>query len=611
MTNNVERKYDGRMLRVDLTSGTLSKENLGERDVRLLIGGSGFGARILCDEIKGQISALEPANKLVFAVGPLTGTGTPGSGTYSVTTKGPLTNLAVSAHANGSFGAGLKFCGLDGIVLEGASPKWVYLRIDGNSISLVDASHLLGRNTWETEDIIRAELGDPGAKVACIGPAGENMVWFAAVVSGKQHVASTGGVGAVMGSKKLKAIAVTGGSRPFVHDNAALKEVIQTWAGKAKVSGAGHDAYGTLGAFSPMHGMGGLPVKNLTTSSFPEHARFGGNVIRADFPHKRTPCPGCPLRHCQMLEVVSGPYKGLEADEPEYEAMAAWSSNVGITDPGTAIMLSHVSDTLGIDIKEATWTISLIMECMERGLIGPADIDGVDLRWGNDKALLVMLNKIATREGIGNVLAQGVMRTAQHLGGEAPNFAVYTKHGIAPHVHDPRSMWSMLFGQAISDIGTYQGGGLELRSDPNLGYLAPIPNFSVERVPKVTIDTANTSMFWDTLLSCRFVSRVEPDNMAGALRAVTGWDFTVGDGVAVGERAINLFRLFNIGQGHTPSGDSVSPRLGEIAADGPLSSGLAMADHIGKMVEDYYEMRGWDKATGIPLPGTLRRLGLS
>lgn len=605
-------EYTGRILRVDLTKGEISEEQFDPEYLRKFVGGTGLGVKILYDEVPPGVEPFDPENRLIFASGPLGGTRAPGSGTYAVVTRGPLTNLLTATHANGFFGARLRFAGYDAIVVQGASPKWVYLWVHDGTAELCDASHLVGKDTYETEDLLKEELGEPKLSVACIGPSGENLVKFAGICGDKGHIASTNGPGAVMGSKKLKAIAVHGKMEVPIKDEEKVKELAKEWFESAKQSPLGSVVYslGTLGYFSAAAEMGWLPVRNLTTNLFPEHPKFNGDYIRQTFKLRPRPCYACPMAHCHIVTVTEGPYKGFEGEEPEYEDMAAWSSLVGITDPGAAVMLTNVNDRLGMDVKEGGWVVSLAMECYEKGLITKEDLDGLELVWGDPEAVKALLHKIAHREGFGDVLAEGVMRAAEKIGGEAPNFAVYTKKGIGPHTHDPRGMWGILFAQSVSDMGSFEGLVPDLMPDPDIGYPEPLPPFSVEGVPKGLSKGAPKSQFNDTLGVCMFLLGARLQIITDTLSAATGWDFTPEEALEVGRRIVNLQRAFNVRHGLSPEQDIISPRLAQAPVDGP-AKGVSIAPSYDQMVRDYYKHMGWDEETSKPLPETLEKLGLS
>lgn len=610
--------YAGKVLRVDLTGGRIKEERFNINVLKDFVGGTGIGAKVLYDEVPANADPFSPENRLIFSSGPLGGTAVPGSGTFAVITQSPLTGLSSAAHANGFFGARLKYAGYDAIIIQGQSAKWVYLDVTDKGVELRDAERLLGKDTWETEEILRAEHGqagmDVGLSVACIGIAGENMVRFAAVCSDFGHVASSGGAGAVMGSKRLKAITVSGskGVPIFEKDAGKVLSHIKEWIKGALESpfGKAVSTLGTAGFFSAAENLGWLPVKNLTSNTFPLHTQFNGDYLRKTFKTRPRACHACPFAHCLMMEVTTGPYKGLIAEEPEYEGLAAWGSNVGILDPGTAVKINNINDRLGMDLKEATFCLSLAMECYEKGILSKDDLDGLDLSWGNAEAVMELLEMTAQRRAFGDILAEGVMRAAQKIGKGALDLAVYVKKGFAPHVHDPRGRWGILFAQAMSNMGSIEATSLEIIAAPDLGFPQPIPLFSHELLPKAQSKAGPKRQFEDCLGVCMFLCQGPMQTILDTLNAITGLGFDKETALMVGERIINLLRLFNIRQGLTPDHDSISFRLGEAPKEG-VAQGKSIGPFLEDMRKNYYKLMGWDELTGQPLPDTLKRLGLN
>ncbi len=608
--------YSGRILRVDLTTGRISKELFDPQLLRKYVGGTGLGTKLLYDEVPPGVGPFDPANRLIFASGPLGGTRAPGSGTYAVVTKGPLTNLMTATHANGFWGARLRFAGFDAIIIQGASPEWVYLWVHDGEAELRPAKHLLGLDTWDTDDRVKAEVGEERASVACIGPSGENLVKIAGVCSDKGHVASTNGPGAVMGSKKLKAIAVFGpkaaqGMEVWDPDRVD-KLSREDWLDSAAQSPLGSmvKTVGTIGGFSGAAMGGFLPVKNLTTNLFPEHTQIDGSYIKEHFEQRKRPCWACSWAHCHMIKVTEGPYAGFEGEEPEYEGLASWSSQVGITEAGTAIKINNVNDRLGMDTKEAGFVVGLAIECYEKEVIGPKETDGLELRWGNAEAVIKLLDNIAHRRGFGDVLAEGTKRAADRIGGDALNFAVYTKQGIAPHTIDIRGMWGGLISMALSDMGSAQGMPPDYGPDPDIGYPTGIPPFSAGELGRGLAKGAPRRQFEDTLGVCMFLLGARLAIITDTLSAGTGWNFTPQEALEVGERITTLQRSFNIRHGLTPEkDDTISPRLAEAPVDGPVQ-GKTIAPVFPQIRRDYYREMGWDEVTSKPLPDTLKRLGL-
>ncbi|MDW7670761.1 MAG: aldehyde ferredoxin oxidoreductase N-terminal domain-containing protein, partial [Bacillota bacterium] len=349
--------YAGQMLRCDLTTGKLTMEPVNEEMAKTWLGGVGFGAKYLYEEVKPGVAWDDPENRIIMATGPLGGSGAVGAGTFNVTTKGAITELAGASQANGFMGAYLKLAGLDGIILQGASENWVYLVVQDGKPRLEDAAFLVGMDTVEMEDAIREKLGAGEKEVSVygIGPAGENKVRFSAIVGDRGHVVAHNGMGAVMGSKKIKAVVVYKGSQKVaVSDPAALKQVNQSMFEFGKTF-AGVYEWGTGGNFSNMHAIGALPVRNYTTNLYPEHEEMGGKYLRTHYELKSMPCYMCPLAHVKECRVTEGPYEGFVGEEPEYEQMAAWGPQIGNTELGSVVMLGSEVDKLGMDCNEASW----------------------------------------------------------------------------------------------------------------------------------------------------------------------------------------------------------------------------------------------------------------
>ncbi|MCW4038559.1 MAG: hypothetical protein NWF13_07495 [Candidatus Bathyarchaeota archaeon] len=605
MSKNLVKGYAGKLLSVDMTNATLSDLRFDEDTLRAYVGGTGIGAKILYDDVSPSITWSHPDNRFIIASGPLGGTSIGGSGTVSVITKGALTNGATATQTNGYFGAFLKFSGYDGIVVHGSAKRWMYLHIDDGTAELRDASHLMRRDTYETTDLIKAELGkqDLQMSVVSIGPAGENLVRFAGVFVDKGHSASHNGSGAVMGSKKLKAIAAARGQqRVEVSDRERLREIADTFYGQVK------NFSGTIGGVyrSQISGRGTLPIKNYTTNlwdiSEDEVYGFSEEDIRNKFDPKPHPCWACRLTHSTMMTIPHGPYKGMLVEEPEYEQMAAWGPVIDSKDAAAAFMLSGVTDRLGVDNNEAGWLMGWLMECYERGLITRDDVDGLDLSWGNVEAVRQALHMTANRVGCGDLLAEGVMRASQKVGGEAAKAAIYTVKGNTPRGHDHRTRWKEMFDTCTSNTGT-----LETATYPTTPELVG-PGYPMD-VSTYEATAKGLMVFEDSLGTCRFNTRTNVPLLADAVNAVTGWDMTQDEARTVGLRAINLMRAFNIQVGITRELDRPSERYGSTPVDGP-SKGISIQPHWDAMLDNYYRLLGWDVATGKPLKETLKALGL-
>jgi len=608
MSVSVPKGYIGRLLRVDLTSGSMKEEWLDEPELRKYVGGAGFGIRYLYREVPPGLDYFSSENRLIIASGPLGGTRIPGSGTYSVTTRGVLTGGAAFSQANGFFGAFMRFAGFDGLIIQGAAEKPVYLYLHDGIAELRDASHLTGKDTWETDEALKEELGGSKAtmSVACIGPAGENLVKFAAIVSDRGHIAGHNGIGAVMGSKKLKAIAVKRGrGRIPLYDSKRVSELGRQIADTMKNSPQSRFLYnfGTLGNYRLMERVGALPIKNYTTNIYPDKEKleqFTPEYIRGRFQPRPAPCWACQMHHCHESTITEGPYAGMVVEEPEYECLSAMGAQIGNMEVASAMMLTNVVDRLGLEMNETGWVIGLAMECYEKGLIDKAKTGGIEMTWGNVEAVRSILQNIAHREGFGDVLAEGAMRASFAIGGEAPNFAIYTRKGNTPRGYDHRAYWTEQFDKITSNTGTLESRPMVVA---NRGEMSP------EDVVDIATSGKGRMSFVDSLGVCFFATMASMRILSEALSAATGWDFTEEKAEALGLRIVNLARVYNIRQGHTRELDAPSPRYGSTPVDGPFA-GKTYMPSLDYMLDMYYRKMGWDEKTGKPLPETLERLGL-
>ena len=475
-----------------------------------------------------------------------------------------------------------------------------------------DAGQLAGKDVWEVEDQLRKELGgkEHDVSIFAIGPAGENKVFHATIAGDRGHVAAHGGVGAVMGSKNLKAVVAYNGERNFkIHDSVKLKEKNNELFEFVKTFGTIYE-WGTGGGFSGLYGMGALPVKNYTTNLYPEHEKMNGQYMRTHFKVRPVPCYQCRVAHVKEVTVTEGPYTGFVGEEPEYEQLAAWGPQIGNTDLGAVVMLTKEVDKLGMDCNEASWAVGWAMECFEKGVFTKKETDGLDLTWGNVEAVKEVLNHISRREGfLGNLLADGVMRASKNVGGEAADWAIYGAKGAAPRSHDHRgsSRWYELFDTCLTNTSTIEAtwGGIH----PKLVDMPePTDHFSLDQVSTFNAKYSGIRLFDDCVGTCRLASP-HPKLQLECFNAVTGWNWTLEDAFTLGRRIINLLRVFNFRHGMKIEDERPSKRYGSIPVDGP-AQGKNIMEKWPEMVQNYYRLMGWDPKTGKPLQETLEKLGL-
>jgi aldehyde:ferredoxin oxidoreductase len=598
--------YAGKMLRIDLSEGKTWDWVPEEETLRMYLGGTGMGAKILYDEVPPDADWSDPVNRMTIASGPLGGTSVGGTGTISIVTKGALTGGATSVQANGLMGAYMKFSGYDGVILQGASENWNYLVIRDGRAELRNASKLLGLDTYETYDALREEYGEEGrgASVLSIGSAGENTVRWAGVFVDRGHSASHNGSGAVMGSKRLKAIiAFRGRGRVEVADPEKLRlvsqrmyEDVEYFTGTIKLVEGHYKA-----------GKGILPVKNYTTNvwdiSEEGIATFGEKHIRDHYQVSREPCWGCRLLHCAMMRVEEGPY-ATYVEEPEYEQMAAWGPVIGQTNVEAAMMLSGLTDRLGLENNEAGWLTGWLMECFEKGWLTPEQTGGFEISWGDVEGVKKLLHMIANREGFGDVLAEGLKRTSEGIGGPAAEAAIYTMKGNTPRGHDHRTRWAEMFDTCVSNTSTLETIVNILPPEPDVrGPANPLA------VSTAVAETKGLMQLEDSAVSCRFNTRMNVGRISEAIAAATGWDFTAEEGRRAGRRIVNLMRAYNLRTGMRKEHDRPSKRYGSTPVDGPTAR-ISILPHWEAMLRNYYELLGWYPDTGIPLPSTLESLGI-
>jgi aldehyde:ferredoxin oxidoreductase len=609
--------YTGKLLRVDLSHRKSSSESLEEDLLKKYLGGAALGIKYIHDEVPAGTEWSAPENRIFWGAGPLTGTRMAGSGGICGVTVGALTNGMTSTQANGYFGVFLRFSGYDGMIVQGQSSSWVYLHIHDGQVDIKDASHLLGKTTFDTENLIKEELGkrDKQMSVMCIGPAGEHLVKFACAISDGGHAAAHNGIGAVMGSKKLKAIAVERGTNVIpLKDKEGINKAREELLARVMSNPmqAGTYKEGTVGGVVMSTKGGVLPVKNYTTGLFvidPEKlSKYTCPSIRETFKAKPNPCWACGAKHCHIFEAPAGSkFPGRILEEPEYEGMAAFSSEVGITDMVNTVLLAGEADRLGMDVNECGWVFGFLMECFEKGVITKKDLDGLEMTWGNFDAIIEMLSRIANRQGFGDIMAEGVMKAAKKIGGQALNFAVGTQKGNTPRGHDHRVLRFEQFDTSVSNLGTLEAHSLAPLK--MLGLPFPYDTFDPEILPSVNAKIKGAMIFEDSLLTCRFQTDNQLDIMCQALNAATGWDFDIPKALEVGKRAVNLARLFNLRQGIDSKLDAPSVRYGSAPLDG-AAAGRGVMPQWDRMLKNYYKAMGWDENTGKPLPETLEKLGI-
>lgn len=610
----MSRAINGVFLRVDLSNKKIITQNFTHTIYRNFLGGSSLGSKIVYDELPDpkSVDAFDPRNPLVFAAGLLTGTGAPGCCLYGVNAKSPKTGGVGESESGGHFGAELKFTGYDGIIFTGRSEKPVYLYLCDEKAELRDASHLWGKDTYDTEDMIKKELRDSQIRVASIGLAGEKLVKFACITNEKIHVAGKAGMGAVMGSKNLKAVAVRGTKGVKIANPQEFERLCEKWRemNTAMPSPRTVSEYGTAGEIELFDSLGDMPIKNWALGTWEGVEKLTGQYLAAIADRIPDTCFGCGLKHRYHIIIKEGPYKGEYLGNPEYELCASLGSLCLIDDIAAVVKAAELCDRYGMDGIACGNVIAFAMECYEKGVISEDDTDGVELKWGDPEVLLTMVNKIAKREGFGDVLAEGVKRAAERIGKGAMEFAIHVK-GMSPQMHDPRSGISRGLGDAIAtgadDGNISEWGG----PDPELGYMRPLDRFSIQGKAEYVIKRQARWIWLDGIGACNFATMGVPLRLqAQVLSAATGWEppMTTEDILKIGDRVTNLRRCFGIKSGWTPADDTLPKRfLQEPKPDGG-AKGIIIP--LKPMLEEYYKLRKWDPETGKPSKEVLEELGL-
>jgi aldehyde:ferredoxin oxidoreductase len=615
--------YTGKVLRVDLTKEKVQDEIVDPGVRRKYIGGLGLAAKIMSDELSPKTMPFDDENRVIFMTGPLTGTPTPGSCRYVVYTLNPFNPKVCSpGYAGGFWATELKRSGYDGIIVQGKAKRPVFLWVHDGKAEIRDGAAVWGKDTHETEDLLQEQIG-PRACVAAIGPAGENLIRGSVISNDKRHIAAK--AGDVMGSKRLKAIVVGGGERiPVpVADLEWAKKIAADWRAALLKSASGRRKNaGNLYTWGKPEFFGDrspwiLWVKNLSDPAFAYEYGKGiwGNAEASKV--KPIPCFNCNIGCAYDCEIGTGPYKGtavtLTGGAENYEGFAG---NIGVSDGGTILYLTDMLDRLGIDARVGQ-AIALAYEAYNKGLLTKKETEGLDLKWGNAEAAIALLKKVIKKEGIGAILEKGPKEAARILSEMTGNDLkpLSTDMKSCPVIsHDYRWSWQKTLSQAVGSFGPVsQGGNLDYGTEPDLGVTKPVRLFDPEAAPQWVRVSMIKKVFEDSLGMCWFNSTAVSGIMTmqpAMLSAVVGWDFTREEAELVGERIINLAKVFSMRRGLTVEDDlDIGPRLIEAPSAG-LGAGHTSAPYIKKMVEDYYAVMGWDRE-GRPTKAVLERLGLA
>jgi aldehyde:ferredoxin oxidoreductase len=608
VVNKIPGGYTGKILRVNLSKSTYATESIDDAFCRKYLGGAGFITYFLLKELKPRIDPLSPENKLIFATGPVTGTPILGGARFSAGAKSPLSGGIALSQAGGFWGVELKRAGYDALIIEGKADEPVYLWIHDGEIDILPAKHIWGKNTKETQKTIRIEHGDENIQVAMIGPAGENQVKFACIMDGLHDAAARGGLGTVMGSKNLKAVAVRGHS-PVKVANPARVRGITKWMidnlYKDWMTKANHE-YGTGG---PIHEdiemSGGLPVRNWREGKFPGWKKIHAGVIKDTIRIGMEGCWGCPVR-CKKICKFDDPYP-VDPDYggPEYETLASFGSNCGIDNLKAIVKANELCNAYGLDTISTGSVIAFAMECFERGLINTKDTGGIELKFGNDEALLRCIELIARRQGFGDQLAEGTARLSKKIGKGAEEFAIHVK-GVDLGMHEPRLWPSVGLGFAINPHGADHVCNAHIIEEEMT--LDAVAQFKVEHCRQLILDCMVMCHFFTEMIGATARAKHQT-TLAEMVAAVTGWDISMMELETIAERIFTMARIFNLREGFTSKDDQLPQRFFKPKIDKSLYGKALNFEEMEKAKKYYYSIMGWDEE-GVPQPKKVQELSI-
>ncbi|MFQ5871355.1 MAG: aldehyde ferredoxin oxidoreductase family protein [Candidatus Geothermarchaeales archaeon] len=616
--------YAGRFLWVDLTHEKTWEEPLEEGFARKYLGGAGFCSRVLYDMLEPGVEPLSAENVLMFATGPLTGTMFPQGARYTVAAKSPLTDIWGESHAAGHWAPELKFAGYDAIVILGRSPKPVYLWVRDGTAELRDATGLWGRTTYDAYDVVREEVGDPETKVACIGPAGENLVRYASVINECSRIAARSGMGAVMGFKRLKAIVVRGTGGLDVAEPDGYLDLIREFYRKMLANPFTDERvkYGTTSLIELMQSIGRLPTYNLRQGVYDDYEEISGETLRKKYFLRPRADFACLQRCGRFVEVPGGPYKCI-GKGPEFECLSSLGSRSGNPNLESIIYAHSLCNQYGMDTVSTGATISWAMECYDEGLITKEDTDGLDLTWGNHEAIVRLVEMIAQRKGFGDLLAEGSWRAAKHIGKGSERFFMGSKkQEIAGQ--EPRAQKSMGLASATSARGAdhlyafpvLDEVGFEDDIKERLGeeYLPEMRDRLDPTYKGIMVrENEDFAVVVESVGVCKYGTMIPPvhyyEDICRALVLTTGFDFTESELRTIGERIVNLNRAFNAREGVTRKDDTLPRRLTKVPS--PVGPAKGQVVELEQMLDEYYQTRGWDVASGLPTKTKLAELDLA
>jgi len=611
--------YAGRILHVDLTEGKTWVEEPAEEFYRRYLGGNGFVAYYLLKELPKGADPLGPENVLIFATGTITGIPVAGAGRSCVGAKAPLTGGYGEADVGGFFGAELKRAGFDAIVVRGRAPKPVYLWIHEGEVELRPAEHLWGTKTHECQEAIQEELDDSRVRLAMIGPAGEKLVRFACVINDLRHAAGRTGLGAVMGSKNLKAVAARGKGQVPVADPEGLRELARWMRENWKEKAGELYELGTDGGLLGLSEIGALPTRNFQDGQFEGAEKITGTAMRDTILIGREGCFACPIR-CKRVVKVEDEY---QVDPiyggPEYETVASFGSNCGIDDLKAIAKAHELCNAYGLDTISTGMAVSFAMECFENGLLTLEDTGGLELRFGNAQAMVELTRQICEREGLGDLLAEGPLAAARKIGSGAERYVLHVKGQPFP-MHECRTRHGQALGYAVSPTGAdhmhnFWDGSMAKEPLPeslrSLGVYQSVPQTELN-YHKVRAYTYVTNWQWlhNHLGHCMFIPWSR-EQIVQLVRAITGWETNMWELFKVAERGVTMARVFNLREGLGRRDDVLPERVATPFVTKTVNEKPVPPEVLDEHVSIFYGMMGWDPETGVPTGPRLQELDIA
>jgi aldehyde:ferredoxin oxidoreductase len=611
--------YWQKMLRVDLTSHKSTVEPIAEKDLKDFIGGAGLGAEILRRRLPDKIKPYDPRNLVIFATGPFQGPAIPGSAKFSIVGISPLTGTFADTAAGADWGPSLKDAGYDVLILEGVSEEPVYIRIVDDDVRIEDASVLWGKDTFETVDAIHEQSGDKKLSVAAIGPAGERKVAIACIAVDKHSFAGRCGLGAVMGAKNVKAVAVRGTKKVEVHDPQATREQIKKYQKQIHETVTENEfrLHGTPGLCETAEGLGDMPIKYWEQDVWPEGAKkLGGPNYTKALNARPLPCKYCPVGCHRKITITEPEAYRYEGIGPEYETLGLMGTNLLIDDPRVVAIGNDIANRLGLDTISAGAMVGFAMECFEKGWVTTDDTDGLELKWGDPKAFFALVEQIGRREGFGAIFAEGTVEAARKIHPDSVAEVVQCK-GLDLPAHDPRACISLAPTYATGTRGAchFRGpcedvemGGFFI---PEVGIKeGTVKFFERENQSRLAVNCQDLGVLINSLVLCMFMvdgGDWSLTDVAGMFNAITGWDYSVDDLMLAGRRGFTVQRLNNIRDGYNKATDMLPKKMFQAAKEGFRAGKMIPFEGL---MEDYYALRGWDE-NGAPTKETMNRLNLS